>query len=358
MGVKQCSYPNVDVNACDAWNITLGNGVTIAVLDDGIELTHIDLQANISSLSYDTESNTSPSHIYGDHGTHCAGIIGATRNNNTQVVGLAPECTLMSISNSLMPTENSRMKRANGISWAWKHGADIINNSWCSPVPYDVIDEAIDSALTYGRNGKGTIIVFASGNDGTGVSYPANSNPNILVVGAVSMNGTKASFSNYGSELDVVAPGVDILSTFRYNETFSLSGTSQATPYVSALAGLLLSLNPNLTNKNVATIIESTAQKVGGYSYSTNTNRPNGTWNSQMGYGLIDAYAAVNFLYQCPIINIQNQTITSNSSVFGCKISVSNVTIQNNVNVIWDAAETTTINGPFQVNVGSTLEIR
>lgn len=357
-GLNNVSYPNVDVNACDAWSIARGNGVTIAVLDEGIELTHVDLQSNISTISYDTESNTSPSNIWGSHGTHCAGIIGALRNNNTQVVGLAPECTLMSVSNSLMETENSRIKRADGINWAWKHGADVINNSWISPVQYDIIDEAIDSALTYGRNGKGTIIVFATGNNGNIVSYPANSNSGIIAVGAIEENGYRASFSNYGTELDVVAPGVSILSTIRYNNIFTFSGTSQAAPYVSALAGLLLSLNPNLTYKNVATIIESTAQKVGGYSYSINANRPNGTWNNLMGYGLIDAYAAVNFLYQCPTIYVQNQTITSDSTVFGCKINANNVIIQNNANVVWDAAETTTINGPFQVNTGSTLEIR
>lgn len=357
-GLNNATYPDVDVNACSAWNITCGSGVTIAVLDEGIDLTHLDLQANLSSLSYNTETNTSPSILYGDHGTHCAGIIGAVRNNNRQVVGLAPECTLMSVSNSLMLNENSRIKRADGINWAWKHGADVINNSWSSPVQYDIIDEAIDSALTYGRNGLGTILVFSSGNYEPSVSYPANSNSDIIVVGAIGINGTRASFSNYGIELDVVAPGENILSTFRSNQIDILSGTSQAAPYVSALAGLLLSVNSNLTHSQVSDIIELTAQKVGDYTYQTSTGRSNGTWNNQMGYGLIDAYAALEYVVDCPTVYVQNQTINSDVSKFGCKIEATNVTIQNNSDVIFDAIEETTINGPFEVKLGSTLFVK
>ena len=145
-GLSNTKYPGIDIKACSAWKISRGTGVTVAVLDEGIELTHIDLNSNISPLSYDTESNTSPSRIYGDHGTHCAGTIGAVRNNHIQVVGVTPECTLMSISNLLDSTRNSRIKRAAGINWTWKHGADIISNSWSSNVQYDAIDEAIDSA--------------------------------------------------------------------------------------------------------------------------------------------------------------------------------------------------------------------
>lgn len=363
-GLNNVSYSNVDINACAAWNITRGNGVTVAVLDHGIELTHIDLQANISSLSYNSESNSSPSQIFGDHGTHCAGTIGAVRNNNIQVVGVAPECTLMSVSNSLAGTPNSRIKRADGINWAWRNGADIISNSWGSSVQYDVIDEAIDSALVYGRNGKGTLIVFASGNDYGSVAYPANSNSNIIVVGAITINGTRADFSNYGTELDVVAPGDNILSTILNNGIGNKRGTSMATPHVSGIAALILSVNPSLTGQQVRNIIESTCNK-NIANFTVTQTRPNGTWNNQVGYGLVNAYAAVQAAVQTlcptPIINFINQTVTTNTTVTNdCgDILVEDVQVQPSGNLELKAPEgSVKINKNFKVELGSSLKIQ
>ena len=293
-GLLNTTDPNADINACDAWAITEGNGINVAVLDQGIELTHIDLVANLSPLSYDTESDTSPSLIFGDHGTHCAGTIGAVGDNSTQVVGIAPECTLVSISNSLAGTPNSRQKRADGFNWAALNGVDVISNSWLSGVQYDVIDDAIDNALTNGRGGLGCIIVFAAGNgSGSPVSYPGNYTGAILAVGSITSTGARSGFSNIGAELDVVAPGSSILSTVLSNGTGYKSGTSMATPHVAGLAALILSVNPCLTGMQVNDIIEQSSQKSGGYVYAITVGRPNGTWNNEMGYGLIDAHAAV-----------------------------------------------------------------
>ncbi len=292
-GLNNSSNPNIDINICEAWNITEGMGINVAVIDTGIELTHIDLQGNISSISYDTESNSSPSQIFEEHGTHVSGTIGAIKDNNTQVVGVAPKATLISVSNSFAPTSNSRIKRADGINWAWQNGADIINNSWGSSVQFEVIDDAINNALINGRNGKGTIIVFATGNDNGSVNSPANSNPDILSVGSITSSGSRSSFSNFGNELDVVAPGSGIYSTLLNNTIGPLSGTSMAAPHVSGIAALILSVNPNLTGLEVRDIIEKTSQKISSFSYTNVSGRPNGTWNSQVGYGLVDAFAAV-----------------------------------------------------------------
>jgi hypothetical protein len=130
------------------------------------------------------------------------------------------------------------------------------------------------------------------------IGSPANSDPRIIVVGAISKNGSRALFSNYGSQLDVVAPGEYVTSTtvgsgYAYT-LYPISGTSFAAPQVSAVAALLLSKNPNLTGRGVAEIIEKTARKVGGYSYTYTSARPNWTWNNEMGHGLIDAYVAVS----------------------------------------------------------------
>lgn len=297
-GLNNSANPNIDMNACQAWGITQGAGVNVAVLDQGIFKTHIDLSTNVHPLSYNTETNSSPSQLFGSHGTHCAGTIAAIKDNNIQVVGVSPSSKLMDVSNSLQGNANSRIKRADGINWAWQNGADIISNSWGSSVQYDVIDDAIENALSNGRNGRGTIIVFATGNDNSAVAYPANINPDIFAIGSITSAGSRSSFSNYGTQLDVVAPGSDILSTYPNNAIASISGTSMATPHVSGVCALVLSVNPCLTAKQVRDIIELTSQKVGGYTYNTTPGKPNGTWNNQMGYGLVDAYAAVQMAQQ------------------------------------------------------------
>lgn len=294
----------IDINICSAWQISTGSNITVAILDQGIDLTHPDLAANIYSSSFDSENGTIPQVVRGNHGTACAGIIGAVRNNAEGIAGVAPDCNLMAISNSLAGIPLSRMARSDGINWAWQNGADVISNSWGSSVQYQIINDAIDNAVTQGRNGKGCVVVFASGNDNaSAVSYPAYL-LNVIAVGASTRNGLRASFSNYGEHLDVVAPGVDIYTTdiqgsagynagsgTAGNYLSSFNGTSAACPHVAGVAALMLSANPDLTYSRVYSIIVSTAQKVGGYNYQSIA--PNSTWNEQIGYGLLDAYAAV-----------------------------------------------------------------
>ena len=301
-GLENTQNPYIDIDACHAWKVAEGEGVQVAILDTGVELTHEDLADNISSLSYDTESDSSPSQIFynsysgnNHHGTVVAGLIGAIKDNNIGVAGIAPKSTLISISNSMTSTPNSRMKRADGINWAWQNGADIINNSWLSSVQSDAIDDAINNALTQGREGKGTVVVFFAGNDGSGtVVYPANSNPNIIAVGGSNIRGQRDGYSNYGDELDLVAPAGAMFSTILDNKYGIIgAGTSMATALVSGVAALILSVNPSLTAQEVRNILEQTAQKIGGYDYSIHKNRPNGPWDNEMGYGLVDAYAAV-----------------------------------------------------------------
>jgi len=369
----------LDINFCQARQITLGNqNIIIAVLDQGVELNHPDL-TNMHPTSFDTESGTSPSQVLGNHGTACAGIIGANSNNGLGVSGIAPNCRIMSISNSLAGTPNSRQRRADGINFAVNNGASIISNSWSSAVQYQIIDDAITNAVTNGRNGLGGVVVFAAGNDNGAVSYPANSNANIIVVGAMSPCGQRKSptscdgetwwGSNFGAQLDISAPGVLIPTTDRqgangYNTatgvagdyTQNFNGTSSACPHVAAVAALILSQNPNLTQIQVANIIESTAQKVGGYNYQTTAGRINGTWHNEVGYGLIDAFAAVQAA--CTTTNFVNQTVTTNTTVNGCNVNVQNVTVQNNAKLTIDAQNDATINGPFEVQIGSELEIK
>lgn len=365
---------NADINYEAARNITTGSSsVIIAVLDQGIQRGHEDLP-NIHSLSYDTDSGVQSSIVSDDHGTACAGIIGAAANNGKGIAGIAPDCMLMDISSTLASNADNRQKRANGINWGWLNGASVISNSWSSSVHYEIIDDAIENAMTNGRNGKGCVIVFASGNENlSSVSYPGNTHSDILTVGASSPCGMRKSpntsdgeywwGSNYGTELDILAPGVlipttDRLGTDGYSSndyTLTFNGTSSACPHVAAVAGLVLSVNPNLSQREVSDIIESTAQKLDAYNYSNISTRPNGTWNIQSGYGLLDAYAAVlaahNELNQDIYVSDVNITYSdqykSYRSIYGSDISIAN-----NAEVTFEASNGIEFEESFTVESG------
>jgi len=290
------------INICKAWNLSTGSDVNVAVVDHGIDKSHNDLRQNIHPLSFNTVTGKIGSDFENNkiHGTHVAGIVSAVKDNHLQVVGVAPNAKIMSVSNPLDPSANISAELASGISWAWKNGADVINNSWGDQGGYfyedlrsSILEDAISEAITQGRNGKGTIVLFASGNFSPKIDYPAYANPDILVVGAIQSDKRRWVRSGYGKELDVVAPGVGILSTTPNNSLYSYNGTSMACPHVAGVVALILSVNPNLMAKQVRDIIEQTAQRTGGYSYQDTYGRPNGTWNNEMGYGLVDAYKAL-----------------------------------------------------------------
>ena len=306
-GLKNRSNSTIDINVCDAWRITEGDGINVAILDQEIYRDHPDLAPNMSPLSFSAEPGNPEMYTYANHGTFVAGVIGAVRNNNLDVVGVAPKSKLMGVSHSLISWAYSSEYFANGINWAWQNGADIINNSWgdqggryYNSFHSALLEDAIINALTEGRNGKGSVVIFAAGNNSGYIDYPASFNDDLIAVGSVMSTGLRNSHAGYGNDLDVVAPGDGIVSTtFHEGATAGIggtttgSGTSFATPYVSGIAALILSIDSSLSGKEVNDIIEQTAQKVGGYDYSIHENRPNGPWNNEMGYGLVDAYAAV-----------------------------------------------------------------
>ena len=322
-----------DIRVCQAWDITTGcANVTVAVIDHGLEFNHPDFN-NISPISFDTETGTAPSVVRGDHGVPVAGVIGASVNNNLGVAGVAPNAQLMSISNSLAAMPASRQNRAAGINFAWQNGADIINNSWSSSVSYQIIDDAIINATNFGRNGRGTLVIFASGNDNTGLSYPSNL-PQVIAVGAINRNASRANFSNYGNGLDVVAPGVSISTTDRqgamgYNQSAgaagdytTVDGTSFAAPQVAGIAALLLSVNPGLTVQQVRNIIESTTDKVGGYGYVLGQGeQPTLTWNNQMGYGRVNAFNALQAIVTGPEVICGSGTFSIQNPLPGTTVS-------------------------------------
>ena len=321
-GLYNSYYPGMDISVCDAWNYSTGNNIKIAIVDYGIDQNNLDLRDNIiDSLSYNTENGISPyTGFYGSHGTHCAGIAAAIKDNNIDIAGVAPDAKLMPIVyDGYRETAYFQHYMACGIKWAYEHGADIISSSWgCSKVDSE-IDEAISDAFRYGRNGKGCVIVFATGNDSIGcLSYPANCNDTILAVGAIDSTGTKPTFSQHGEGLDLVAPGVKILSTIPNHPAATMSGTSMACPHVAGVAALVLQRNPELTVTQVNSIICRNAKKLSHVAF--NETKPDGTWSNEYGYGLVDAY---NSVINTPhVVYIQNDTITGTEIISADSIYV------------------------------------
>lgn len=296
-----------DINVEAAWNLAEGEGIKVAVLDEGIELTHPDLVANLLP-GYDvtdgTQVGAEGSHQAGDdHGTRCAGIIAAS-DNSIGIKGIAYKSKIIPIrkaySSSSYPYNwiSTTEWNVNAIEYAWKTaGADVLSNSWYYKSGLDdAVNNEIDSAIVQGRGGKGCIVVFCTGNDTSNVvKYPAALS-NVIAVGSINSSGIKATSSNYGLNLNVVAPGVGITTTdINGGYCYNYCGTSAACPHVAGVAALMLSANPNLTASQVKNIIEQTARKIRPerYVYTNTSAHPNGTWNDSVGYGLVNAYAAV-----------------------------------------------------------------
>lgn len=270
----------IDVSALKAWKWSTGVGVKVALIDMGVDKTHPDLSANISSLSYDAMTGTSPSKIYGAHGTYCAGVIAAVKNNGIGIVGIAPDAKIMSVSLNL-GTPMSPDKIVNAINWAWQNGADVINMSLSCGDNKD-IRNAINNALTKGRNGKGCIVVAASGNDSrSNVSFPASID-NVIAVGSIDETGRRALTSNYGSGLDLVAPGNKIATTDYSTGGYTYAyGTSLAAPMVSGIAALLISQYPDMSRSEIQNKILESCKKL-----------PLNTYN-EVKRGLVNAYHAL-----------------------------------------------------------------
>jgi subtilisin family serine protease len=319
-----------DMDVVNAWTLTTGNpSIKIAILDSGVDTLHPDLKPNLLPGFDATGGN---SHGYPNlnfpsdgHGTACAGIAAAKGNNQIGVAGVAYDCSIVPvkiffyvdtsifipgfIDTTLyeIPYSETDFMVA-GITWAWQNaGADILSNSWglspdllpFAPVDQFVVTEALNLARDQGRNGKGAIQMFSSGNENAALIWPASLFNNISV-GATTNKDKKAGFSCFGNGLDLSAPGVKVTTTdmsgsYGYSGGdyyLEFGGTSAACPNAAGVAGLILSLYPDLTFNEVRTLMRITAERVGGYNYDS-THVVYGTWCPQLGSGRINAHQAL-----------------------------------------------------------------
>jgi hypothetical protein len=275
------------IDSPGAWDITTGaGGALVAVVDSGISAQHPDLEANVRLPGFNTVDNSSNSAPMTSHGTSVAGVIGAVGNNALGVAGVSWQPQLLPVRITNLPDGYAYCSdMAEGIRYGADQGARVVNLSY----NWGACPSTIDAAAADAR-GKGALVVTAAGNDNADISTRPDS-PSFLAVGATDEADAKASFSNWGTPIDLVAPGVNIMTTSSHTAYVAQSGTSLASPVVTGVAALILSLNPALAPAQVEEYLLATATDLGTLGD-----------DSTFGRGLVNAGAALQ-LAQSRIVN-------------------------------------------------------
>lgn len=267
------------IRAPEAWALSKGGGVLLAVLDTGTDYTHSDLSSKVrTDIDYDYINDDSDAMDDNGHGTHVSGIAAAATNNNQGVAGLGWEATILPLKVMNSEGEGSTAELIPAIYYAADLGAKVINMSLGGPYS---CPSNLQDAVNYAY-GRGALLVAAAGNGGTyRTLFPANC-AHVLGVAATTSLDNRASFSNYGPHVSVAAPGTNILSTLPYNLYDYWNGTSMATPFVAGLAALVYARFPTYTPDQVASAILDNAQDLGSPG-----------WDIYYGCGRIDAFKAL-----------------------------------------------------------------
>ena len=238
-----------------------------------------DFWASGSNAQNITQDNN-PMHDATDHGTHVTGIAAAKTNNAEGVAGAAYNATYMPVKAGGAPNFADAIGFGyDGILYAANNGADIINASWSGGAASEAEEDIINLATQ-----MGSLVIAAAGNEASRTGYPARYDK-ALAVGSVEPNDNRATYSNFGYNLDVLATGTDILSTSYNNDYISNTGTSMSAPVVSGLAVLVKDLRPNWGAERIGMQIRASARYIGD---------SNPDLEHQLGHGSIDAYRAVN----------------------------------------------------------------
>ena len=286
-----------------AWDVSKGAGITVAILDSGVDGTHPDLVSQMVPGWNAIDGSANTADING-HGTAVAGTAAATTNNATGIASIAGDAKIMPVRITNDPSGYAYWSDvARGLNWAADNGADVAN------ISYGVSNSAtVTSAAQYMRS-KGGIVVVSAANDGVDPGY--TDNPYIISVSATDGADAKASWSNYGAFIDVAAPGVSILTTTRGGGYGNWNGTSFSSPATAGVVALIMSAKPTLTPDDIEKVLENSAVKVAGTDF-----------HPYYGYGRIDAAAAIQLALSttakdtvAPSVNIF--TPTNGSTVSG-----------------------------------------
>jgi subtilisin family serine protease len=299
-----------DVGAEKAWEHTRGKGIRVAVIDNGFNAGHEDLKAGVVGTSGFLSRGIDPAPFTqgtagmpdNDHGTFCAGMVGARQNNNVGGCGAAPECELMLVA-CLVDQVGTQTTLARAVAYAADpstevvgadpaEGADILVSS-LGPNGADwdltqTLDLALQFAATNGRSGRGLAIFWAASN-GRNVDVLKDevvSHPDVIAVVRSTRKDLEDNAAR-GPEVELIAPGVDVFSTTGDDAYETSTGTSFAAPCAAGCAALALSMNPRLTRDELRAIMRDSAGKIGGVVYDANGH------NDDYGFGRVNAHEAV-----------------------------------------------------------------
>ncbi|MCL5957745.1 MAG: S8 family peptidase [Chloroflexi bacterium] len=261
------------ISAPQAWTKSTGAGVRVGVLDTGISTSHPDLKV------WGGTNTINPTRSFNDdngHGSHVAGII-AAKNNSLGVVGVAPDAQLYAVKALDRNGSGWLSDIIEGLDWSIAHNINVVNMSLGSSADnqsfHDAISRAYDAGIT---------LVAAAGNSGptaNSVNYPARY-PEVIAVSASDQSNNITSWSSRGPEVDLIAPGASIYSTFKGSSYATLSGTSMAAPHVTGVAALRIAIDPKHSPAHIASVLKSNADNLGLTS-------------DQQGSGLVDALRVV-----------------------------------------------------------------
>jgi subtilisin family serine protease len=288
---------NASIHFGKTYNFT-GKGVKVAVMDDGLDITHPELNNSIIATYDVTTKTTNVAHssMREHHGTATTGII-AANDNGIGIKGVASESQIIFLKHREGMSDSETIEL---FLKAKEFGADIINCSWGTYDVSESVKEVIQDLATDGRNGKGIIIVFATGNDAQDMGNDESSIPEVISVGSSDKENLRAWYSNYGKNIDLLAPGGDLdlgittLDDMGENGIATLDddyllakdensfvGTSASAPIVSGVIALMLEKNPNLTREEVEKALHDTSDKIGNLDYVDG-------FNEYYGYGKIN----------------------------------------------------------------------
>ncbi len=306
------------IQAEDAWDLSKGDAdVIIAIVDDAIDINHEDLSqtlwknpGEIDNDGIDNDLNGYIDDVYGwdaanfdndvvnnamSHGTHCAGIALAETNNNTGIASIGFGVSLMSVKIA-DDTTQALTGAYRGVEYAITAGADVISLSWGGGSYSTTYQLLFD--LAYSND---IVCVAAAGNSNTSAwMYPASYN-HVISVGATNSADAKSNFSNYGSKIDVMAPGSMIYSSEPLDSYGYKSGTSMACPLVSGLCGLMLSYSKGIKPDQVEACLKSSSENIDGL---------NPVYAGQLGAGRINAFEALKCLQSEPIADFEASLTT------------------------------------------------
>ncbi len=272
----------------NAWDLSTGSGVVVAVLDTGVRQSLEDMAGTTFMAGYDFINNDNDPSDDEGHGSHVAGTIAQTTHNGVGVTGVAYNCTIMPVKVLDSSGSGAYTVIVDGIYYAADNGADVINLSLGGYSDLSIMENAINYAWN-----NGVVVVCAAGNDSTTQAHYPSAYPNSISVSATDYGDDLASYSNYGSTIDIAAPGGDfedlngdgyddgvLQNTFVGSDVgyYFFMGTSMASPHVAGVAALVKSIDPTLTNAGIRNILETTAEDIGSATY--------------FGNGLVDAHAA------------------------------------------------------------------